>query len=431
VLTTGGRQVRSVFDLSYRALDGDQRRLFRLLALHPGHDVTAGSAAALLDADPAATAGLLESLLDEHLIEQHVPDRYQPHDLLRAFAHERAHAEESPADRTAAVHRVLAWYLHTADAANRLLFPLGRHLRPDPTRRPHHPRPPRTRGEAQRFFDAEYATLIDAVRLAAEHDLRTVAWQLPAAMWGYFNLHKHWDDWLRTHRTALAAARELADPDAQAWTLTVLGIAHTDLRQYDRALDCCRQALALRRATGDHQGQAITLTVQGITHTRRHEYDQALDCCQQALAVYRSIGDERGQALALNSLADACRRLGRHARALDHLDAAIALQRRIDDRASQRLTLHTLGDTHRDLGRYTDALTSYEQALAICRQVDDPWTTAAILTRRGEIQQELGDRATAHRTWRRALTLYARLGDTAGAATVDRYLAGPSPVQVP
>ena len=55
-------------------------------------------------------------------------DRYQFHDLLRAYATDQAHHDEPPDRRETALRRVLDWYLHTADAAQSWIEPAEDHV---------------------------------------------------------------------------------------------------------------------------------------------------------------------------------------------------------------------------------------------------------------------------------------------------------------
>jgi len=107
--------VRGVFSRSYQQLTPSAARMFRLLGVHPGPDVTAPAAASLAATPlPQASAALAE-LTATHLITEHSPGRYALHDLVRAYAAEQAHAEESADDLHAATGRLLDHYLHTAN----------------------------------------------------------------------------------------------------------------------------------------------------------------------------------------------------------------------------------------------------------------------------------------------------------------------------
>jgi hypothetical protein len=107
--------VRVAFDRSYAALPAAARRLFRLLGLVPGTGIGPRAAAALAGTDDAAAAVLLDRLASAHLAGEHAPNHYVLHDLLRHYAADRASAEDSQADREAALGRLLDHYLHGLD----------------------------------------------------------------------------------------------------------------------------------------------------------------------------------------------------------------------------------------------------------------------------------------------------------------------------
>src|SRR5215470_13301295 len=117
--------VRAVLSWSYQRLDTEHARLFRLLGLHPGPDITAAAAASLAGADPARTQRALKELARCHLVAEQVPGRFGFHDLLRAYATELVHAEDTDVEHSGARRRMLDHYLHSANAANLLLKPRG------------------------------------------------------------------------------------------------------------------------------------------------------------------------------------------------------------------------------------------------------------------------------------------------------------------
>jgi Bacterial transcriptional activator domain/Transcriptional regulatory protein, C terminal len=107
--------VRVAFDRSYAALPAAARRLLRLLGLVPGAGIGPRAAAALAGTDHAAAAVLLDRLASAHLAGEHAPNRYVLHDLLRLYAAERSGAEDSSADREAALGRLSDHNLHGVD----------------------------------------------------------------------------------------------------------------------------------------------------------------------------------------------------------------------------------------------------------------------------------------------------------------------------
>ncbi|MCL6731196.1 AfsR/SARP family transcriptional regulator [Streptomyces neyagawaensis] len=104
--TGGAPDLRAAFDPSYRRLPPENARLFRLLSLRPGADLTPGAAAALAGLPPRRTRLLLDELADAHLVTEHAPGRYVQHALLRLFAAELTAGHDSPTERRAALHRL-------------------------------------------------------------------------------------------------------------------------------------------------------------------------------------------------------------------------------------------------------------------------------------------------------------------------------------
>jgi hypothetical protein len=194
--------VRTVFSWSYQALPAGAARMFRLLGLHPGPDISTPAAAALAATGSAEAQRLLEALAGAHLLEEATTGRYRFHDLLRAYAAERAATDESPADRAAAHRRVLTWYLHTADAAGELLAPGRRRVPLDPPSPQCRPLALAGYEQALEWCDAEHAGVLACVRSAAQTGHDDIAWQLPVASFGYFDLRKPWAEWPSSKNSA-------------------------------------------------------------------------------------------------------------------------------------------------------------------------------------------------------------------------------------
>jgi hypothetical protein len=83
-----------------------------LLGLHPGPDISLPAATALAGSTAGDAARQLGVLADAHMLRETAAGRYQFHNLLRAYASERAAADEPAADRAVALRHVLTWYLH-------------------------------------------------------------------------------------------------------------------------------------------------------------------------------------------------------------------------------------------------------------------------------------------------------------------------------
>jgi len=160
-LAMGELGVRASFSLSYRQLEPEAARTFRLLSLLGMPEISVRVAAAVTDRELAGVEAALEQLADAALMEALTPGRYRFHDLLRLFARERAEAEESAEKRRAAVSAGVDWYLaHVLEAA--VLLGPARFVE----------RTPVFAGlaDALAWLDLERENLVRAVVAAGEHD---------------------------------------------------------------------------------------------------------------------------------------------------------------------------------------------------------------------------------------------------------------------
>jgi hypothetical protein len=121
--------VRAVFSWSYRHLDDDAARAFRLAGLHPGQDFEAYAVAALTGTRLSQAGTVLNTLTRAHLIQPSGAGRAGMHDLLRAYARELT-ALDGREEQDAALTRLFDCYLHTAANAMDALYPGERDRRP-------------------------------------------------------------------------------------------------------------------------------------------------------------------------------------------------------------------------------------------------------------------------------------------------------------
>ncbi|MFE6056825.1 BTAD domain-containing putative transcriptional regulator [Kitasatospora sp. NPDC056446] len=89
VLDAGEEELSSLsaqFGRSYRSLDADEARAFRLLGGHPGPVLELSDAVELIGAPAAPARRLLDRLVGRHLVDEPRPGRYEVHPLLRLYA---------------------------------------------------------------------------------------------------------------------------------------------------------------------------------------------------------------------------------------------------------------------------------------------------------------------------------------------------------
>jgi tetratricopeptide (TPR) repeat protein len=401
--------VRAVFSWSYRSLTPAAARLFRLVGLHPGPDLGAAAAGSLAGLPLPRTEPLIAELTGANLLVEHPPRRYTCHDLLRAYAIDRADAAESPDQRDGAVHRLLDYYLHTTYVADRLLYPARDAIALTGPQAGVQPDQFADRDQALAWFTAEHAVLVAAVRQAADTGFDARAWQLAWSVAIFLDRHGYWHDLATVERTAVAAARRLADPQAQAHAHRLLARADIRLRRFEAADTQLQHALELFGRAGDALGQAHTHNVLAVAFERQERYTEALDHARQALDLFSATGHRQGQAEALNSVGWLYAVLGDYQRALTACQEAVRLLQDLDDRHGLAATWDSLGYAHHQLRDYPRALACYQQALDLNRDLGNRYYEAEVLTHVGDTHHATGDAAAAHRTWQQALAILDQL----------------------
>jgi DNA-binding SARP family transcriptional activator/tetratricopeptide (TPR) repeat protein len=434
-LVAGSRRLRAVFDLSYQALEQDERRMFRFLGLHPGDDFTVDAAAALAGVSATEARHLLDRLVDEHLVNVVTRHRYRLHDLLAEYVRGIVQEEEPEPLRAAAVTRVLDFYLHSAASATHLLEPHQPTIKLAGTE-PEHSPVLRTKDEARQWLDAERACLIAAVSLAAEQGWSTHAWQLTRSLREYLHLYGygHDHDWVRTHEAALAAAIDAQDSVGEAVTRTDLAAAYLNQGRGADAREHLYRALKFHRDTGDRVLETSTLGSLGIVCYRLGEFrealqhfrfaaslcagldpyregmlrinagnalaaigflDDALDSFRRGLELSRQAGNADGECSGLADIGEVHRRIGNYGDAIEFLQRALDLAVEHDMAPKVAYAQHRLGKTYRELGRYDEAMTNLHAALQIVRKVSGPAAESEVLINFGAVHRDIGDLATA------------------------------------
>lgn len=329
-------------------------RLFRLLGLHPGLDFGLPAVAALADLPHAQARRLLDTLAGAHLLEECGHNRYQFHDLLRAYSLDQAQREEPDEARREALVRVLGWYLHTAAAAAQAsagAYNLLIALEPPPA--PINVSVFDDGKAAIAWFETERDNLMTAARAAAQVQLLRIAWQIPAVLTSIIVDREPADTWLPVQQTALAAARQSGDRYGEAITLENLGIALRHLYRLSEAADQLGAALARYEDIGDPLGQMRCANGLGVVHLFARRLDDAVASFQHAVAVATEQGDQQVYAGAFTrNVAWALLEQGDLQRAETSLREALGLLRGASEPLEEAEALTLLAAVYRRMGRF-------------------------------------------------------------------------------
>ncbi|WP_181771347.1 ATP-binding protein [Amycolatopsis pittospori] len=402
--------LRPVFSWSYRALDPETARVFRVLGLHPGPTISVAAATVLTGSPPSDVRRRLDNLTGGCLLFEVDRDRFRFHDLLRVYAKECVDAEETPDERENAPKRLLEWYLACADSADRVLTPMRRRTPLGVTVERSDLLEFSSYGDALGWCEAEQATLVASVHAALAADWPEIACRLPLALWAFFTLRKPWAEWIATYKAGVEAARRCADPFSEASLLAGLGIAHRDLCRFEEALRYLGSALAIRRRIGDAWGQGQALISLGIAYHEQREFVEALDYHGEALAVFQELDDEWGVAQTLHFLGLTNHELGRFDKAYENLQEALDIRHRIGYRYGEAETLVGLALVFQKIDRSGESHGHLDRALEIRREMGDRYGEAAALDHLGQLWEATGEAGPARECWGDALKIFNELG---------------------
>jgi DNA-binding SARP family transcriptional activator/Tfp pilus assembly protein PilF len=406
-------QVRAVFSWSYTTLTLPAARLFRLLGLHPGPDISIPATTSLAGHSQRKTHRLLTELVHANLLVEHIPGRYTLHDLLRAYAINLAtDLGHTPGPQHhAAVTRMLDHYLHSACAADRLLYPHR-----DPIRLPltlpapgTHPEEPADNQQATTWLATEHHVLLAAIRHAAHARLDSHTWQLAWALSGFLYMRGPWHDQVAIWEAALHAADRLGHLAAQADAHRLLGYFLTRLGHHADAHVHLEQALDRYVRAGDPAGPGHTHHILAFLEERLGHLSQALDHAQQALTLFQAADHLQGQADALNGVGWYHSLLGDHTQALTYCEQALGLHQQLGDRDGEAVTWDSIGHAHHHLGHHALAVNCYQRALILHRSLGDRHHQATTLTHLGDTHHAAGNPDAARTAWQQALTIFTDL----------------------
>jgi DNA-binding SARP family transcriptional activator/tetratricopeptide (TPR) repeat protein len=408
----------SAFDLSYRALEPGHQRFFRRLGLSPCAQISLPAAAALAGSTLAEAEQAIAALLDHHLLERAPAGQYRFHDLTREYAARCAGRDDSRAEQRQAVARLLDYYLHTADEADRVLHPFRRRPAGPAAQLPAVGRPLAAPEEASAWLESEWRNILQAAQYASRHEWKRMCADLTHALAGFVAVRAYWHEAIAAHAVALQACRDLADPPRIARASLELGEVSQQTGRHEAALPLAEEAAAIYRSLGDARGEAEALDQVGMAHQRAARAREALAYFDEAQTLYEGAGDSHGVATTLNHAGITCWHLGRYPDAMGHLRDALSLYRQAGDMRGEAKTLNNLGRMQLYCGYHREALESYQESLKIFSEIGGAQNEAILYQNIGGVYDYKGSYEEGLAAYRRALAIYRGIGDLFNQAGV-------------
>ncbi|MGH3620632.1 MAG: ATP-binding protein [Sciscionella sp.] len=398
--------VPAVLSWSTRALTPEQGRVFGLLGIAPGPDISLPAAASLTALPTAEVGVLLRGLERVSLVQQGPAGRWWMHDLVRLHATDHAHHTQPEHERNAALRRLAEFYTHTAHTGDRLLSPHREPLEFDPPVAGCYPRSLDDAAAGLGWFDAEHPCLLATQRLAAARGWHATVWRLAWTLTSYHHRRGRLHDNVAAWQAGLAAAPHLPEPTMRIQAYRLLGDAYARVGRHEEAMEHLQHALTLAKYTGELTQQAHTHHILGWAWERRGQDQRALEHTTHALHLFQILNEPVREARALNAMGWCEARLGRYAQGRAHCEAALTLHRRHHDRGGEAATLDSLGYLAHHTGEHTQARDYYQHALTLYRDLSHTYDEADTLDGLGHTHAALGDHQHARAVWQQALQLY-------------------------
>lgn len=379
-LRHGLDSVAITFDISYQPLPTAQQETFRRLGLHPGPDFGPDAAAALAGRPLGETDRILESLHDLHLLQEHAPERYVLHDLLREYAADLVPAEE----RHQSVQRLVSFAVQAAERADRMVDP----------RRFRLPLP-------------DHPTLSVAAALAGElewPDEKTVKGWLAAELPGLTAIEQHarttgmaeeaawlahvlaghleseglWREAIEMHSAASDHWHTHGVPLPEAHALLALASVRIRAARYPDAARAAERALAIAREQGSAACTAEALEKLAAIHWHRSNLTTALSIQHEVIEIHRASQDQGNQARCLNNLGIILLHLGDSGAALAAFTEAGPLASGLKDTRLELKILGNIGGIHLGTRNPDAARIIFERILSTAVDILSPDDLATV-----------------------------------------------------
>ncbi|WP_307865479.1 tetratricopeptide repeat protein [Streptomyces montanisoli] len=313
-----------VLDAVLAELPEHSRALYRLIGCLPGNTVTVAVAEA---AGAPRVDDAFGDLVTAHLAQlteaRSGPRRFRMNDAVRSHARQAA-AALPEAGRTAALRRVVDFYVEAVAHADAVVLHTRFRIQPPPSRTMAQLSPSGPLfgdiGEALDWLDAERANVLAVLRAASKQRWYDAVWRLCESLWALYHSRGHYADAVEAHLLGIEAARWEGRGDAEVRMRNQLARMHYELAEYDEARGQLAAASELLPAVRDPRLAGVVRETQGLIALRLGRPREAVGLFREALRANE--GDEHGMVVQAYQVGQALVASGDASGALDVLEGA-------------------------------------------------------------------------------------------------------------
>ena len=184
------------------------------------------------------------------------------------------------------------------------------------------------------------------------------------------NIRGELNDAVSHYERSVESYRATNDEHGCATAYVNLGIAHTDLRQYDWADSYFSKSLEIAERAGDAHLQGMCLVNHAEAHYFRERYEEARRNAEGALAIFDQLDSRADKSEAYKMIGMVYRETGRPALAESRLRSAIELAISAGSVLNEAEASRELAILMQVMGRNQDALTLLNTAHRLFRRLD-------------------------------------------------------------
>jgi DNA-binding SARP family transcriptional activator/predicted ATPase len=379
------RNIRAVFDQSWRGLSDDEKRKLAILSVFKNGftDVAARSVA-------GASIFDMTQLVDKSWIQRWNDTRFGFHELARQYVSEQLINRDEACRHHA---EFFADWLHT-------IAPLRQTKRQKELKR-------------QLTDDIDNILLMwqSAIRL---RDTSLFDRALPCFFW-LFELIGHQQEAIKLFDDAIGALIPHAEhDDTRGRLLLRKGVMARRIGMFEMAEQCLIEAEMLLQKASDAQNLAFATCQLAVFPVMRGDYSNALNHITESLRLYRSINDLKGVSDALIFWGITEERLGNFERGIAIYQEAADILAELDDELDLAVVLGNLGDAFHFRNLYEQAINYYQNAVEILRRYDNVRDLAVILNNLAESLCELARFDEAYLAVQESVELFRSIGSHDG-----------------
>jgi len=214
----------------------------------------------------------------------------------------------------------------------------------------------------------------------------------------------------------LQLAKTLNNQRGMQKALSVLGLGHKYLGNYDDALAFQQKALQKAEQIGDEKLVAVEYNRIGIIYKRLGLYSTALEYYINALAIREKGNNKRSLANLYNNIGNIYRRKGDLDLALEYYFKTLKIRKEEEGREGYAYILNNIGNLYSDLEIYDKALDYHNQSLEEKKKSGNKYGISSSYKNIGEIYLYINKPEKALKCFETSLNISKEMNDLEGIA---------------